>query len=162
MSAPEIFLTWVAARTSRIRIGHGVVCMPFNYNHPVRAAERAAMLDILSGGRLDLGAGRGATLQEMSLCGVDPDRTYAGGRRGAAHDRRDVAGRRLRVARRAARGAGASDRDRHVILPRPVQLPHPPLYLACTKRDTVTLAAEYGIGALVLGFAGIDEVTRAA
>ena len=52
------------------------------------------------------------------------------------------------------------DRDNHVILPRPVQLPHPPLYLACTKRDTVTLAAEYGIGALVLGFAGIDEVTE--
>src|SRR2546425_6714645 len=77
MSAPEIFLTWVAAKTARIRVGHGVVCMPFNYNHPVRVAERAAMLDILSGGRLDLGAGRGATLQEMSLCGVDPKRTYA-------------------------------------------------------------------------------------
>src|SRR6185295_14161254 len=76
MSAPEIFLTWVAAKTSRIRIGHGVVCMPFNYNHPVRVAERAAMLDILSDGRLDLGAGRGATRQEMSLCDVDPKRTY--------------------------------------------------------------------------------------
>src|SRR5258708_26169293 len=67
MSAPEIFLTYVAAKTSRIRIGHGVVCMPFGYNHPIRVAERAAMLDILSGGRLDLGSGRGATLQEMSL-----------------------------------------------------------------------------------------------
>src|SRR3954470_5921266 len=77
MSAPEIFLTWVAARTSTIRIGHGVVCMPFNYNHPLRAAERIAMLDVLSNGRLDVGSGRGATLQEMSLCGVDPDRTYA-------------------------------------------------------------------------------------
>ena len=39
MSAPEIFLTWVAARTSRIRIGHGVVCMPFNYNHPIRVGS---------------------------------------------------------------------------------------------------------------------------
>ncbi|HWW44935.1 MAG TPA: LLM class flavin-dependent oxidoreductase, partial [Acidimicrobiia bacterium] len=76
MSAPEVFLTWVAARTERIRIGHGVVCMPFNYNHPVRVAERAAMLDLLSNGRLDLGAGRGATLQEMSAMGVDPARTY--------------------------------------------------------------------------------------
>src|SRR5215469_16125528 len=47
MSAPEVFLTWVAAKTSRIRIGHGVVCMPFNYNHPMRVAERAAMLDTL-------------------------------------------------------------------------------------------------------------------
>src|SRR5690348_2134519 len=77
MSAPEIFLTWVAARTTTIRVGHGVVLMPFNYNHPVRVAERAAMLDTLSGGRLDLGAGRGATLQEMSAFGVDPDKTYA-------------------------------------------------------------------------------------
>ena len=76
MSAPEIFLTWVAAARPRIRVGHGVVLMPFNYNHPVRVAERAAMLDALSGGRLDLGAGRGATLQEMTLCGVDPERTY--------------------------------------------------------------------------------------
>src|SRR6478735_8598071 len=76
MSAPEVFLSFVAARTTTIRVGHGVVLMPFNYNHPVRMAERAAMLDALSGGRLDLGAGRGATLQEMSLCGVDPERTY--------------------------------------------------------------------------------------
>ena len=160
MSAPEIFLTWVAARTSKIRIGHGVVCMPFNYNHPVRAAERAAMLDNLSGGRLDLGAGRGATLQEMSLCGVDPDRTYEeveealrmiGGM--WQGDDFEWHGDLLEV-------QAPPDRDRHVILPRPVQLPHPPLYLACTKRDTVTLAAEYGIGALVLGFAGIDEVTE--
>jgi alkanesulfonate monooxygenase SsuD/methylene tetrahydromethanopterin reductase-like flavin-dependent oxidoreductase (luciferase family) len=76
MSAPEIFLTAVASRTSRIRIGHGVVCMPFNYNYPTRVAERAAMLDIISNGRLDLGAGRGGTLQEMTLCNVDPERTY--------------------------------------------------------------------------------------
>src|SRR4029079_15803050 len=75
MSAPEIFLSWVAARTATIRVGHGVVCMPFNYNHRVRMAERAAMLDNLSGGRLALGAGRGATVQETSLCGVDPART---------------------------------------------------------------------------------------
>jgi len=155
MSAPEIFLTWVAARTSRIRIGHGVVCMPFNYNHPIRVGERAAMLDILSGGRLDLGAGRGATLQEMSAMGVDPDRTYA---------EVEEALRMLGVMWRGEDGEGfhwhgdllqVAD---HPILPRPIQMPHPPLYLACTKRDTVALAAEYGIGALVLGFSGPDDV----
>ena len=75
MSAPEIFLTAVAAKTSRIRVGHAAVCMPFGYNHPVRVAERAAMLDIISDGRLNLGAARGGTAQEMSLCGVDPELT---------------------------------------------------------------------------------------
>ena len=158
MSAPEIFLSYVAAKTSRIRIGHGVVCMPFQYNHPVRVAERAAMLDLLSEGRLDLGAGRGATLQEMSLCGVDPKETYP----------------EVEEALRLIASAWRSDtfswhgakltieapegNEPHSILPRPVQLPHPPLFMACTKESTVGLAADYGIGALVLGFAGPDEV----
>jgi alkanesulfonate monooxygenase SsuD/methylene tetrahydromethanopterin reductase-like flavin-dependent oxidoreductase (luciferase family) len=155
MSAPEVFLTWVAAKTSRIRIGHGVVCMPFNYNHPIRVAERAAMLDVLSEGRLDLGAGRGATLAEMSAMGVDPDRTYA------------EVEEALRMIGSMWRGDGGEHFEwhggslrvsEHAILPRPVQMPHPPLYLACTKQDTVALAAEYGIGSLVLGFSGPDDV----
>ena len=83
MSAPEIFLTAVAAKTSRIRVGHAAVCMPFGYNHPARVAERAAMLDIISDGRLNLGAARGGTAQEMSLCGVDPELTDAAGQGGA-------------------------------------------------------------------------------
>jgi alkanesulfonate monooxygenase SsuD/methylene tetrahydromethanopterin reductase-like flavin-dependent oxidoreductase (luciferase family) len=158
MSAPEVFLTWVAAKTSRIRIGHGVVCMPFNYNHPVRVAERAAMLDVLSGGRLDLGAGRGATLQEMSLCGVNPKRTYEEVEEALRmigsmwqKDTFEWEGELLTV-------KAPASMEPHPVLPRPVQQPHPPLYLACTKRETVTLAAEYGIGSLVLGFAGVDEV----
>jgi alkanesulfonate monooxygenase SsuD/methylene tetrahydromethanopterin reductase-like flavin-dependent oxidoreductase (luciferase family) len=155
MSAPEVFLTWVAARTERIRVGHGVVCMPFNYNHPIRVAERAAMLDVLSNGRLDLGAGRGATLQEMSAMGVDPKRTYL---------EVEEALRMIGSMWRGDEGASFEWHGEllqiadHPILPRPVQLPHPPLYLACTKNDTVALAAEYGIGALVLGFSGPDDV----
>jgi len=58
MPAPEIFLTAVAAQTTRLRVGHGAVCMPFGYNHPIRVAERAAMLDVISKGRLNLGAAR--------------------------------------------------------------------------------------------------------
>jgi len=157
MSAPEVFLTWVAAKTSRIRVGHGVVCMPFNYNHPIRVAERAAMLDVLSEGRLDLGAGRGATLQEMSAMGVDPDRTYA---------EVEEALRMLGTMWRGEDGEGFEWHGEllqvaeHPVLPRPVQMPHPPLYLACTKNDTVALAANYGIGALVLGFSGPDDVAE--
>jgi alkanesulfonate monooxygenase SsuD/methylene tetrahydromethanopterin reductase-like flavin-dependent oxidoreductase (luciferase family) len=115
------------------------------------------MLDVLSGGRLDLGAGRGATAQEMSLCGVDPARTYA----------------EVEEALRLISSAWATETfewhgealdieppegKAHTILPRPVQHPHPPLYMACTKDATITLAADYGVGALVLGFAGPDEV----
>src|SRR4051812_43785248 len=76
MSAPEVFLAALAAKTSRIRIGHGVVCMAFNYNYPTRVCERAAMLDVISGGRVDLGAGRGGMPQELALCNVDGARTH--------------------------------------------------------------------------------------
>jgi len=151
MSAPEIFLTWVAARTSKIRLGHGVVCMPFGYNHPLRVAERIATLDILSNGRLDVGAGRGATLQEMSAFGVKPEDTYA-----------QVEESLQMISRCWLKDEfewhGTLEIAPHPILPRPQQLPHPPLYLACTKRDTVKLAADLGIGALVLGFAGVEEI----
>ncbi|WP_067544306.1 LLM class flavin-dependent oxidoreductase [Nocardia crassostreae] len=156
MSAPEVFLTWVAAKTERIRLGHGVVCMPFNFNHPVRTAERAAMLDVLSGGRLNLGAGRGATAVETSMCGVDPERTY------------QEVEESLRMIATAWQDPEAEfeyhgellDIDPHHLLPRPIQRPRPPLFMACTKKDTLKLAAEYGIGALVLGFAGIEEMAE--
>src|SRR5262249_26406554 len=61
-TAPEILLTHIAARTRRIRIGHGVVLLPGRYNHPLRVAERIAALDILSDGRADFApaAGSGA------------------------------------------------------------------------------------------------------
>lgn len=156
MSAPEIFLTWVAARTERIRIGHGVVCMPFNFNHPVRAAERAAMLDVLSNGRVNLGAGRGATPQETSMCGVDPDRTYQ-----EVEESLRIIGKAWQDPEGEFEWHGELlDIDPHPMLPRPVQLPHPPLFMACTKKDTLKLAADYGIGALVLGFAGVEEIAE--
>ncbi|GGR90073.1 MULTISPECIES: LLM class flavin-dependent oxidoreductase [Streptomyces] len=151
MSASEIFLTWVAARTSRIRIGHGVVTMPFGYQHPVRVAERAAMLDVLSGGRVDIGSGRGATRQEMSMYGVRPE------------DTRPQMEEALRIFASAWREErfewhGSLDIGPGAILPRPVQAPHPPLFMACSKDESLRLAAELGIGALVLGFAGADNI----
>ena len=64
-----------AAQTKRIRVGHGVVpCVP-QYQSPIRVAERAAVLDIISGGRLELGTGRSATWPELSGFGADPDET---------------------------------------------------------------------------------------
>lgn len=154
MSAPEIFLTWVAARTSRIRIAHGAVCMPFNFNHPARVAERIGMLDTLSGGRLDVGAARGGTLQETSLVGADIERTKAEVEEalrilGAAwqKDELEYNGELMQI-------------SPHPILPRPVQTPHPPLFLACSKQPSLVEAANMGVGALVLGFAGPEEVAN--
>ncbi len=154
MPAPEIFLTAVAARTKKIRVGHGAVCMPFGYNHPVRVAERAAMLDVISGGRLDLGAARGATEQELSLCGVQREETEPQVRealRIIGHAwRNDTFTWDSDLIKVQPRGG----RPEHTILPRPVQTPHPPLFLACSRYETVKVAARYGIGALVLGFDG--------
>ena len=69
MSAPETFLAYLAGATSRIGIGHGVICLPPRMNHPVKVAERCAMLDILSGGRLHVGFGKGATEQQAGTFG---------------------------------------------------------------------------------------------
>src|SRR5262249_28751715 len=64
-SAPEVFLSFVAAKTRRIRIGHGVTLLPFRYNHPIRIAERIATLDILSNGRVNWGSGKSSSLVEQ-------------------------------------------------------------------------------------------------
>jgi len=74
-SAPEVVLTAVAAQTERIRIGHGaVVCVP-EMNHPIRVAERAATLDLISNGRLEVGTARSSTWTELGGFQVDPDDT---------------------------------------------------------------------------------------
>jgi CheY-like chemotaxis protein len=74
-SAPELFLTAVAMQTQRIRVGHGaVVCVP-EINHPIRVAERAAFLDLLSGGRLEFGTARSSTWTEIGGFEADPDDT---------------------------------------------------------------------------------------
>ncbi len=72
-SAPEVFLGCVAGRTKRIRIGHGVVVLPFN--HPVRVAERIGVLDIVSNGRVEFGTGRATTMDEILGFGMTPDQT---------------------------------------------------------------------------------------
>jgi alkanesulfonate monooxygenase SsuD/methylene tetrahydromethanopterin reductase-like flavin-dependent oxidoreductase (luciferase family) len=158
MPAPEIFLTAVASRTSRIRVGHGAVCMPFGYNHPVRVAERAAMLDVISNGRLNLGAARGATEQELSLCGVVREDTEV---------QVKEALKMIGAAWRSDTFTWDSDlikvhapegRPLHTILPRPVQQPHPPLFLACSRPETVKTAARYGVGAMVLGYDGPEAM----
>lgn len=76
-SAPEVFLAAVSQRTSRIRLGHGVVLLPMAYNNPIRVAERVATLDILSNGRVDFGTGRSGTPTELEGFGVESSQSKA-------------------------------------------------------------------------------------
>src|SRR2546428_4207761 len=68
-SAPEVFLAAVAQRTTRIRLGHGVVLLPHKFNHPIRVAERVATLDLLSDGRVEFGTGRSSQFEQAGLEG---------------------------------------------------------------------------------------------
>src|ERR1700687_5054991 len=69
-SAPEVFLAACSQRTKRIRLGHGITLMPPRYNHPARVAERIAVLDLVSNGRVDWGTGESATALEMEGFGL--------------------------------------------------------------------------------------------
>src|SRR6266542_1426393 len=64
-SAPEVFLAAASQRTSRIRLGHGIVQLPFNFNHTARVAERIATLDLVSDGRVDFGTGEASSEAEL-------------------------------------------------------------------------------------------------
>src|SRR5580658_5497510 len=72
-AAPEIILTAIALATKRLRVGHAGVLAPFRINNPLRVAERAATLDILSGGRFELGLAKSGG-KEWETFGVDPQR----------------------------------------------------------------------------------------
>src|SRR6059058_6521334 len=69
-SAPEVFLAAASQRTSRIRLGHGIVQLPFNFNHTARVAERIATLDLVSDGRVDFGTGEASSETELGGFGI--------------------------------------------------------------------------------------------
>src|SRR6266540_2878929 len=71
-SAPEVFLAACSQRTSRIRLGHGIILTAPNFNHPARTAERVAMLDLVSNGRVEFGSGESSSEAELAGFGIDP------------------------------------------------------------------------------------------
>ena len=71
-SAPEVWYGALSQLTRQIRLGHGVVLLPYPFNHPIRVAERIAVLDIMSNGRVNFGTGRSITHQELGGFGIDP------------------------------------------------------------------------------------------
>ena len=146
-SAPEVFLAAASQRTRRIRLGHGIVLMPPAYNAPARVAERIATLDLVSNGRVDWGTGESASRAELEGFGIDPAARRAMWRETVEQ----VADMMVMNPYPGFRGEYFSMPVRNVV-PKPVQKPHPPLWVACSNRETIHLAAQLRMGALTFAF----------
>ena len=142
MSAPEILFGAAAAQTENIRFGFGLALTPPSYNHPVRIAERVATLDCLSGGRVDLGSGRSTTPAELYGFGLDPEQSRAQWQEGL-----DAVVRLLAEEDVELDGEFVKMPPRTVI-PRPVQKPHPPLWVGGIGPGHAERAALKGLGML--------------
>ena len=151
-SAPEVFLAAAAARTKRIRLGHGIRQVIPNYNHPARTAEALSTLDIMSDGRVDFGVGEGATRLELGGFGIPAKEKRAMAIEAAG----EVANMMVMDPYPGFDGKYFKMPCRNV-LPKPVQSPHPPMWMACTNRDTIKVAASLGVGALAFAFVNPEE-----
>ena len=139
---PEVLFGALSRQTKRIRLGFGVVVLP--YHHPVRVAERVAMVDHLSNGRVDFGTGRSAAYEQTGL-GIDP------------RDTREMWEESLEMIPHIWEsdffqweGKFWNVPSRQV-LPKPLQQPHPPIWVAALQPATYELAAKKGIGVMALG-----------
>ncbi|HEY5107931.1 MAG TPA: LLM class flavin-dependent oxidoreductase [Caulobacteraceae bacterium] len=154
-SAPEIFLAACSQRTKQIRLGHGIVLMPPGYNHPARVAERIATLDLVSKGRVEWGTGESSALLELGGYGVP----VAEKRNAWAEAVEQCANMMAMDPYPGFEGKYFSMPTRNVV-PKPVQKPHPPLWVACSNRETIKLAARLGIGALTFAFVDPNEARQ--
>jgi alkanesulfonate monooxygenase SsuD/methylene tetrahydromethanopterin reductase-like flavin-dependent oxidoreductase (luciferase family) len=151
-SAPEVFLAAASQRTKNIRLGHGIVQVPPNFNHPARTAERIATLDLVSGGRVDFGTGEASSQSELGGFGIDRSEKHLQWEEGL-----DAITRMLVEEPFAGYdGKWISVPPRNVI-PKPRQKPHPPLWVACSRRETILVAGRKGLGALTFAFVEPDE-----
>jgi alkanesulfonate monooxygenase SsuD/methylene tetrahydromethanopterin reductase-like flavin-dependent oxidoreductase (luciferase family) len=142
-----VFLAAAAARTKNIRLGHGIVQMPPKRNHPARVAERSAALDLVSRGRVEFGTGEGATITEIGGFLTNHQEK----KQAWEEATRECLRMMTTVPYPGYEGKYFSMPERNVI-PKPLQKPHPPVWVASSRTETVMLAARLGIGAMGVGF----------
>ena len=151
-SAPEVFLGAASQRTTRIRLGHGIIQL--TTNHPARVAERVSTLDLLSDGRVELGIGEGATTTEL----------HPFGRR--FRDKRAVWEEAVQALIPMFGDAPTEHHGEYFdlplrnVIPKPRQKPHPPLWVACSQLETIEMAGRRGIGALGFQFLSAEMAER--
>jgi alkanesulfonate monooxygenase SsuD/methylene tetrahydromethanopterin reductase-like flavin-dependent oxidoreductase (luciferase family) len=147
-SAPEVFLAAASQRTSRIRLGHGI--MQLTTNHPAKAVERISALDLLSDGRVEFGMGESASITELHPFGV------------RFRDKREIWEDAVRCAIPMFGDGGVEYQGPHFdfplrnVLPKPRQKPHPPLWTACSQIETIEYAGRRGLGALGFQFVSAE------
>jgi alkanesulfonate monooxygenase SsuD/methylene tetrahydromethanopterin reductase-like flavin-dependent oxidoreductase (luciferase family) len=151
-SAPDLTLAAVSQRTSRIRLGIGVVLAPIH--HPLHTAVRMATLDILSWGRVDVGIGRTGYPYQLTPYGAKLQDT-----RGMWEEFAQILPRIWTEEVFSHEGKYYQIPTREV-LPKPLQKPHPPLWSACVSEDTTRLAGAMGLGALVGSDGGPENVAN--
>lgn len=140
LSKPDLVLAALAQRTARVRLGLGVIPLP--YHHPLHVAERIATLDVLSHGRVEVGIGRGFSPDEYRAFGLEPAQSRA------------LVEESLAIVRAAAADAPIVHHGPHFrldavrVLPRPLQRPYPPLWTAAVSPETFHWAAQEGLGVL--------------
>ncbi|MFI6938676.1 LLM class flavin-dependent oxidoreductase [Streptomyces sp. NPDC050418] len=154
LSAPEVAIGYVAARTERIHLGTGINSLSPRKEHPVRYAERAAMMDHISEGRFEWGTGRGAGSHELKSFNImDPSTTKA--------EWDEVAPEIVRMWEQydyEFHGEHFTVPTPHNILPKPYGHSHPPIWMACGNPSSFAKAGALGIGAIAFNFEPIFEL----
>ncbi len=139
-SAPEIFLSFVAAKTKRINICHGSTLLPKNFNHPIRIAERLATLDIMSGGRVYWGAAKSGTSVEQGAFEIDPKDLHE-----QWLEALEMIPKMWQEGPFSWEGKYYNIPATHVV-PKPTR--HPPVFAACSRPELAVNAGHLGLGAL--------------
>src|ERR1700688_807525 len=147
-SAPEVFLGAASQRTQNIRLGHGIIQL--TTNHPARVAERVAVLDLLSTGRCGFGMGESASITELTPFGRDME------------TKKEVFEEAVRAIFPMFADGGSEHHGKYFdvplrnVVPKPVQKPPPPLWMACSQLPTIERAGQNGFGALGFQFVSAD------
>ncbi len=149
-SAPEVILSAISQRTTKMRLGFAVMLSPIH--HPLHVAAKVATLDLLSNGRVDLGIGRASSPHQLAPFGVELEDT-----RGMMYEALSMIPRMWTEDVFSHEGKYYNVPPREVV-PKPRQKPHPPLWAACNQEDTTRMTGEQGLGFITHGRAGPERV----
>jgi alkanesulfonate monooxygenase SsuD/methylene tetrahydromethanopterin reductase-like flavin-dependent oxidoreductase (luciferase family) len=139
-SCPEVLFGYLFALTKTLRFAHAITLLPKKMNHALRIASRTAVQDILSNGRIELGVGRGNTTLALRAFEVDLEKN------------RDEVNEGIQVLKKAFTQDPFMFYGEHYkipprsLVPKPLQTPHPPIYVAATSPESHRLAGGLGVG----------------